>query len=81
VTTLIYLENVLGSGQMIRLREDFGDHSVSRELRPGEHARLVISPFKSLTVEEVPLTVGGSAPERCPPIVYGAPRLVERRYG
>jgi hypothetical protein len=53
MTTLIYLENVLGSGQIIKLTEDFGDYSVTRELRPGEHARLIVSPFKAVTVEEV----------------------------
>jgi hypothetical protein len=56
MTTLIFVENVLGSGQAVKLTEDFEDYSVSRELRPGENTRLVLSPFKSLTVEEIPLT-------------------------
>lgn len=56
MTTLIYIENVLGSGQVVKLTEDFGDYSVCRDLQPGENARLVISPFKSIAVEEVPLT-------------------------
>ena len=80
MTTLIYLENMLGSGQIIRLREDFGDYSVSRELRPGEHARLVISVFKSLSVEEVPLTLGAVS-EHGGPVAYHVPRSLERRYG
>jgi len=54
LTTLIFVENVLGSGQVVKLTEDFGDHAASRELRPGESAKLVISPFKSVTVEERP---------------------------
>jgi hypothetical protein len=55
MTTLIFIENVLGSGQVVKLTEDFGDYSVCRELRPGENARLVVSPFKSVSLEEVPL--------------------------
>jgi hypothetical protein len=53
VTTLIFVENVLGSGQVVKLSEDFGDHSVSRDLKPGESARLVVSPFKSITIQEI----------------------------
>src|ERR1700744_4061473 len=56
MTTLIFIENVLGSGQVVKLTEDFGDYSVSRDLRPGEHARLVVSPFKTVSIEEVPMT-------------------------
>jgi hypothetical protein len=55
MTTLIFIENVLGSGQIVKLTEDFGDHSVCRELQPGDSARVVISPFKSVMVREVPL--------------------------
>jgi hypothetical protein len=57
--TLIYVENVLGSGQRVKLVEDFGDRSVSRHLQPGESARLVVSPFKSITVEEEPVAQHG----------------------
>jgi hypothetical protein len=83
MTTLIYIENMLGSGRIVKLNEDFGDYSVSRELRPGEHARLVISPFKSLSVEEVPVSAGGHdlGADRGAPIAYFAPRSVVRRYG
>ena len=83
MTTLIYIENVLGSGQMVKLKEDFGDYSVSRDLRPGEHARLVVSPFKSLSVEEVSTRVGGRdvAPEHDAAIAVCAPRSLARRYG
>jgi hypothetical protein len=84
MTTLIFIENVLGSGQVVKLTEDFGDYSVSRELRPGEHARLVVSPFKSVTVEEVPvcqvanLTPANEGRRRGP--TY-PPRTLERRFG
>ena len=57
MTTLIFIENVLGSGQMVKLTEDFGDYSVARDLQPGENARLVVSPFKTVTVEEVPISL------------------------
>ena len=60
MTTLIFIENVLGSGHLVKLTEDFGDYSVTRDLRPGEHTRLVISPFKTVTVEEAPMA--GDAP-------------------
>jgi hypothetical protein len=52
MTTLIHVENTLGSGGAIKLSEDFGDHRVCRELRPGEKVRLVVSTFKSLTLQE-----------------------------
>ena len=48
MTTCIYVENILGSGQIVRLTEDFGDYSVCRSLQPGDYARLVVSPYKSV---------------------------------
>jgi hypothetical protein len=83
VTTLIYVENVLGSGQVVKLSEDFGDYSVSRELKPGEHTRLVVSSFKSLSIEEVPVTQSGRevAAERTSSIAFPSPRSLARRYG
>jgi hypothetical protein len=84
MTTLIFIENVLGSGQVVKLTEDFSDYSVSRDLRPGEHARLVVSAFKSISIEETPL--GGAqtpsaANEGRPVATLPAPRLLERRFG
>ena len=84
MTTLIFIENVLGSGQVVKLTEDFGDYSVTRDLRPGEHARLVVSPFKTVSVEEVPMAGvvtplaanGGRAITTFP-----TPRTLERRFG
>ncbi len=54
MTTLVLVENVLGSGEMVRLVEDFGDHASARDLRPGESARLVVSVFKTLTLRSPP---------------------------
>ncbi len=54
MTTLVLVENVLGSGEMVRLVEDFGDQALSRDLRPGESARLVVSVFKTLTLRASP---------------------------
>ena len=83
MTTLIYIENVLGSGQVVKLTEDFGDYSVSRELRPGENARLVVSPFKSISAEEIPLTyrlppAAANEGRRITTLPY--PRPLERRF-
>jgi hypothetical protein len=82
MTTLIYIENVLGSGQVVKLTEDFGDYSVCRDLQPGENARLVISEFKSIAVEEVPLSkvkprqlIGGRRQ------LTALPTTLERRFG
>jgi hypothetical protein len=55
VTTCIYVENVLGSGHLVRLVEKFGDHSVSRDLQPGENVRVIVSQFKSIWMRELPL--------------------------
>jgi hypothetical protein len=55
MTTCIYVENVLGSGQVVKLVERFADHSVSRNLQPGENARLIVSQFKSIWMQESPL--------------------------
>lgn len=55
MTTLIFIENVLGSGHVVKLTEDFDSYSVSRDLRPGEHTRVIVSPFKTISMEEVPL--------------------------
>jgi hypothetical protein len=83
MTTLIFIENVLGSGQMVKLTEDFGDYSVSRDLRPGENARLVVSPFKSISIEEAPISavVAAAANESARVASFPAPRSLERRCG
>jgi hypothetical protein len=84
MTTLIFVENVLGSGQVVKLTEDFGDYSVTRDLRPGENARLVVSPFKSISVEEAPMSAMAKPPtanEGRRIATFPAPRTLERRYG
>ncbi len=83
MTTLIFIENVLGSGQVVKLTEDFGDYSVTRDLRPGENARLVVSAFKSISVEEVPMSamVASVANETRRLTTFAAPRTLERRCG
>lgn len=83
MTTLIFIENVLGSGQMVKLTEDFGDYSVSRDLRPGENARLVVSPFKSISIEEAPLSavMAAAAYEAGRVASFPAPRSLARRCG
>ncbi len=83
MTTLIFIENVLGSGQMVKLTEDFGDYSVSRDLKPGENARLVVSQFKSIAIEESPLSaiVAAAANEVGRVTSFPAPRTLERRCG
>ncbi len=82
MTTLIFIENVLGSGPMVKLTEDFGDYSVSRDLKPGEHARLVVSPFKSISVEESPLgAIVAAANESSRIASFPAPRSLARRCG
>ena len=82
MTTLIFVENVLGSGQVVKLTEDFGDYSVTRNLRPGEHARLVVSPFKTVTVEEVPIAfvaTPSAANEGRRAAAFPVPQSLERR--
>jgi len=82
MTTCLYLENVLGSGQLITLVEHFGDYSVRRNLQPGEHARLIVSPFKTISVEETPLI--GSWPlttKELPALGIAMPEELMQRVG
>jgi hypothetical protein len=82
MTTLVFVENVLGSGQVVKLTEDFGDYSVSRDLRPGENARLVVSPFKTISLEEAPLSLLATPAHEARRIAtFPAPRAAERRCG
>jgi hypothetical protein len=60
MTTLILIENVLGSGEAVSLTETFGAETITRELRPGETARLVVSAFKSICVAAQPARRRGS---------------------
>ena len=51
--TIVFIENVLGSGQMIKVLEDFGDYVVEHRLQPGDNARFAVSRFKSIVVNEL----------------------------
>jgi hypothetical protein len=50
--TIVFIENILGSGQMIKVLEDFGDYVVEHRLQPGDNARIAVSRFKSIIVNE-----------------------------
>ena len=50
--TIVFIENVLGSCQMIQVLEDFGDYVVEHKLQPGDNARIAASRFKSIIVHE-----------------------------
>lgn len=54
--TIIFIENILGSGQVIHVLEDFGDHVVEHKLQPGDNARIAVSQFKSIVVNEAVAT-------------------------
>ncbi|MGA0600575.1 hypothetical protein ACO2Q3_07705 [Caulobacter sp. KR2-114] len=62
--TIIYIENLQGSGKTVKVIEDFGDYAVHRDLAPGEHACIGISRLKTLQVQEVALGATGAQPER-----------------
>jgi hypothetical protein len=79
MTTLIYVENVLGSGQVVKLTEDFGDYSVSRDLQPGENVRLIVSPFKSIAVEEAPMAMADAPGARPKVLSLPPPRILKHR--
>ena len=55
--TIVFIENILGSGQLIEVLEDFGDHVVQHRLRPDDNARIAVSRFKSIVVTEAQIAV------------------------
>jgi hypothetical protein len=57
--TIVFIENVWGSGQIITVSEAFKDHVVSRRLEPGENMRIAVSRFKSISIDEETATLGG----------------------
>jgi len=59
--TIVFIENVLGSGQLIKVLEDFGDHVVEHRLQPGDNARIAVSRFKSIVVNEACVAAGALA--------------------
>ncbi len=50
--TMVFIENVLGSGQVITVLEEFRGRVTERELKPGDNARVPVSRFKSVVVKE-----------------------------
>lgn len=53
--TVIFVENAPESGNVVKIIEVFGGHTIRRDLRPGENARVSVSRYKSILVEEVSL--------------------------
>jgi hypothetical protein len=54
--TIVFIENLPGSGHGIKIVEDFGDYAVHRDLAPGEHACIGVQRLKSLLIEEIALS-------------------------
>ena len=52
--TIVFIENELGSGQVVSVAEAFSNLTVEHSLRPGESGRFLMSPFKSIVVSEIP---------------------------
>jgi len=50
--TIVFIENALGSCQVIQVLEDFGDYVVEHKLQPGDNTRIAASRFKSIIVNE-----------------------------
>jgi hypothetical protein len=50
--TIIFIENVFGSGQIVTVAETFRKQTIERNLLPGESGRFFTSPFKSIIVNE-----------------------------
>jgi hypothetical protein len=60
--TIVYIENVFGSGQIIKVLEDFGDRIVEHILQPGDSARIAVSRFKAIKVNEAMIDATGGQP-------------------
>jgi hypothetical protein len=50
--TIIFIENEFGSGHIVSVAEAFKKLTVERNLKPGESGRFLMSPFKSIVVNE-----------------------------
>jgi hypothetical protein len=84
--TIIYIENLPGSGKTVKVVEDFGDYAVHRDLAPGEHACIGISRLRNLQVQEVNLAADGAAIEKrslksIREVIAQTPSMMERRVG
>ena len=49
---MVFTENTAGSSQVITIIEEFAGHSVSRDLNPGDNARIPVGQFRSIVVRE-----------------------------
>jgi hypothetical protein len=67
--TIIYIENVLGSGQIVTVAETFKTRTVERHLRPGENGRFFTSAFKSIVVNETMVAASDASPLEDAPYV------------
>jgi hypothetical protein len=50
--TLVFIENMFGSGQIVTISESFNGCVLEHGLKPGENRRLALSRFKSVVVNE-----------------------------
>ena len=50
--SIVFIENVPGSGQVITVMEEFRGRLIKHDLRPGDNARIAVSRFKSVVVSE-----------------------------
>jgi hypothetical protein len=55
--TIVFIENILGSGQIIQVIEDFGGYVVAHKLHPGDSRHIAVSRFKSIVVNEAEIGV------------------------
>jgi len=77
--TVIFIENLFGSGQIVTVAETFRQQTFERTLRPGDNGRFLISPFKSIVVSEsiIEDNADGGANPDVPRLAYGSYALVE----
>ena len=69
--TIIFIENLLGSGQIVTVTETFKKQTVECDLRPGENGRFFTSPFKSIVVNECLIPSRPSEDRHDPPMADG----------
>ncbi len=50
--SIVFIENLFGSGQIVTIAETFNSQTIERKLKPGESGRFMTSAFKSIVVNE-----------------------------
>jgi len=77
--SIVFIENLFGSGQIVTVAETFKKQTFERSLRPGENGRFLISPFKSIVVNERIITADSSdgAKYYASRLDYGSYALIE----